>query len=111
MPSESAIPYYEGGWGEMIFSPEGNMWLSEVDGEILPIKAYYIGKPGSEDAVLIWKEGMELPPADEETERDWTERRRKMLTEAELEQEKKELEEKLGELPGQYQETVSKGIK
>lgn len=111
MPSESAIPYYEGGWGEMIFSPEGNMWLSEVDGEILPIKAYYIGKPGSEDAVLIWKEGMELPPADEETEQDWEERRRRMLTEAEFEQEKKELEEKLEDLENQYQATVAKGIK
>ena len=40
---------------------------------------FYFGTP--EDHLVIWEEGMELPPADEETEREWT--RSRILTEQE----------------------------
>lgn len=71
LPSEDAIPNYQGSWWQIIFDPAGEPVWTEVDGEVLPIKAFYIGEPGSEDVVLIWEEGMELPPADEETEQYW----------------------------------------
>ena len=80
---------------------------------------FYFGTP--EDHLVIWEEGMELPPADENVEKEWFERerildeamgewtrQRKMMTEEELEQEKKELEEKLGGLQEEYQATVGK---
>ena len=59
---------YQGGWGEISFNPEGESVWTSKDGEILPIKAYYIGVPGSREAVLIWEEGMELPSATPEDE-------------------------------------------
>lgn len=59
---------YQGGWGEISFNPDGESIWTSKDGEILPIRAYYIGAPGTEDAVLIWEEGMELPPATPEDE-------------------------------------------
>ena len=76
LPSESPLyagmlSNYQGGWGQIVFDPDGEQVWSNVNGELLPIKAYYIGEPGSDDAVLIWEEGMELPPADEETEEYW----------------------------------------
>ena len=73
LPDESMLyagmlSNYQGGWGEISFNPDGESIWTSKDGEILPIKAYYIGVPGTEDAVLIWEEGMELPPATPEDE-------------------------------------------
>lgn len=48
--------------GSATFSPDNPEDISFLTGtEAGPIDAYYIGKPGSKDAVLIWKRGMELP--------------------------------------------------
>lgn len=76
LPDESILyagmlSAYEGGWGQIIFDPEGEAIWTTKNGELLPIKAYYFGDPDSEDAVLIWEEGMEIPAADEETEQHW----------------------------------------
>ena len=76
LPDESILyagmrSAYQGGWGEVIFDPDGEPHWSSKDGTPLPIKAYYFGDPDSDEAVLIWEEGMQIPAADEETEIHW----------------------------------------
>lgn len=76
LPSESILyagmlTDYQGGWGQFVFDPDGSEIWTDENGEMLPIKAYYIGEPGSDDVVLIWEEGMDLPPATAEDEAEY----------------------------------------
>lgn len=67
-------------WNDVYFYRDlNNLW--GLRGVELGSKAtgFYFGTP--EDHLVIWEEGMELPPADEETEREWT--RSRILTEQE----------------------------
>lgn len=68
----------EGGMGGLSFGAdkawrlidrsEANSW-QEAHGDGVRMKAYYIGTP--EDNILVWEEGMALPPASEEVEALW----------------------------------------
>lgn len=108
-------------WNDLGFYRNvNNLWGLQGIEHGSSMTGFYFGTP--EDHLVIWEEGMELPPANgyvaeewwqrerilDEAMGEWT-RQRKMMTEEELEQEQKELEEKLGELQDQYQATVNKG--
>ena len=70
---------------------------------------FYFGTP--EDHLVIWEEGMELPPANEAVENEWV---RERVLEEMMEQwirEQKELEAELEDKEDRYQATVDKGIK
>lgn len=56
-----------GGYGSITIDPETSTWTND-DGEKIRITAYYLGKPDSEDAILLWRKGMEMPPASAELE-------------------------------------------
>lgn len=59
--------YFSG--GSVAFSPDDPDAFGIIPGkESGVIDAYYIGVPGSKDAVLMWKRGMELPEASAERE-------------------------------------------
>lgn len=55
------------GWF-VIDRSEANSWQG-AHGDGVRMKAYYIGTP--EDNILVWEEGMELPPASETVEALW----------------------------------------
>lgn len=55
------------GWF-VIDRSEANSW-QEAHGDGVRMKAYYIGTP--EDHILVWEEGMDLPPASETVEAIW----------------------------------------
>ena len=109
-------------WNEVSFYRNvNNLWGLQGIEHGSSMTGFYFGTP--EDHLVIWEEGMELPKPDAHIEEEWWERerildeamgewtrQRKMMTEEELEQEKKELEEKLGELQDQYRATVDQGI-
>ncbi len=71
LPENIDVNAYQGSWGQFLFDPTD--WGFLTDDEVHPVKRYYIGEPNSENAILIWEEGMELPPADEETEQSYAE--------------------------------------
>ncbi len=71
LPDNIDVNAYQGSWGQFLFDPAG--WGLSTDDGVQPVKRYYIGEPNSENAVLIWEEGMELPPADDETEKIYAE--------------------------------------
>ena len=67
---------------------------------------FYFGTP--EDHLVIWEEGMELPAANEQNKKEWSDyaqKRSEFLEEWFREQ------KKLEDLENQYQATVAKGIK
>lgn len=83
-------------WSDVCFYRDvNNLW--GLRGIELGSKAtgFYFGTP--EDHLVIWEEGMELPPADEETEQEWVEERTRRLEEMD------KLKEKLGELQDEYE--------
>lgn len=65
-----------GGYGSISFDPETDTW-ENVNGEEVLITAYYLGEPGSKDAILLWEKGMEMTPASEELEEERRERERR----------------------------------
>ncbi len=58
-----------GGYASIIIDPETSPWTN-ADGARIRITAFYLGEPDSEDAILLWREGMELPPASAELEEE-----------------------------------------
>jgi len=58
-----------GGYASITIDPETSTWPN-ADGERVRITAFYLGKPNSEDAILLWCKGMELPPASDELEEE-----------------------------------------
>lgn len=93
-------------WNDVYFYRDlNNLW--GLRGIELGSKAtgFYFGTP--EDHLVIWEEGMELPPADEATEQEWVEERTRRIEEIDNEMDK--LEEKLGELQDEYEATLDKG--
>lgn len=71
---------------------------------------FYFGTP--EDHLVIWEEGMELPAANEQNKKEWSDyaqKRSEFLEEWFREQ--KELEAELEGLEDRYQATAGKGIK
>ncbi len=63
------------GYASITIDPEASPWTN-ADGERIRITAFYLGAPDSEDAILLWREGMELPPASAELEEETKERDR-----------------------------------
>lgn len=64
---------FEDEWTETLFNEyrlidisENNAW-QQIHGDGVVITSYYIGT--EDNAILLWEEGMELPPASEEMER------------------------------------------
>ncbi len=64
-----------GGYASITIDPETDTWPN-ADGERIRITAFYLGEPDSEDAILLWRAGMELPPASAELEEEIKERDR-----------------------------------
>lgn len=56
-----------GGYASITIYPETSTWPNAA-GERVPITAFYLGEPDSEDAILLWRKGMEMPPASAELE-------------------------------------------
>lgn len=53
------------------WDPEADYWLSTDAGTKVTPVAWYFGKPGSDDLVLFWEKGMELPPASQSKEEQY----------------------------------------
>ncbi len=86
-----------------------NLWGLQGIEHGSSMTGFYFGTP--EDHLVIWEEGMELPPANEAVENEWVRERELEELMEQWVREQKELEEKLEDLEKQYQATVDKGIK
>lgn len=56
------------GW--IAFDPETDTWRDENGNSVL-LTAYCLGEPGSQDVVILWEKGMELPAASERVEEEY----------------------------------------
>lgn len=56
------------GW--FAFDPETDTWRDENGNSVL-LTAYCLGEPGSEDVIVLWEKGMELPAASERVEEEY----------------------------------------
>lgn len=58
----------QGGVSYLAFTPEEDYMAGSESGSLVKIVKRCIGKPGSEDVVVLWEQGMELPAASEKAE-------------------------------------------
>ena len=97
-------------WNEVSFYRNvNNLWGLPGIEHGSSMTGFYFGTP--EDHLVIWEEGMELPPANETVENEWV---RERALEDLMEQwirEQKELEAELEDKEDRYRATIDKGIK